>query len=135
MASAGSYSPDEMVADQFLNGLDSHELWVQVAATGNWRIEDLMLVARSLEAVEDQEVGHGRQRRSSTQTRLSEEEGPEMEATRIAEQILAKLGPEFRQSRDPKRRPPTPGPQRVRSVERETSPAAPRDSSKNKPCK
>ena len=36
---------DEMVADQFLNGLDSHELRVQVAATGIRRIEDLMRVA------------------------------------------------------------------------------------------
>ncbi len=58
---------DKMVADQFLNGLDSHELRVQVAATGIWRIEDLMQVARSLEAVENQEVGHGRPRRGSTQ--------------------------------------------------------------------
>ena len=33
---------DAMVADQFLNGLDSHELHVQVAPTGIRRIEDLM---------------------------------------------------------------------------------------------
>ncbi len=50
---------DEMVADQFLNGLDSHELRVQVAATGIRRIEDLMRMTRSLEAVENQETGHG----------------------------------------------------------------------------
>ncbi len=61
---------DEMVADQFLNGLDSHKLWVQVAATGIWRIEDLMCVTRSLEAVEGQEAGHGRQWRGSTRTRF-----------------------------------------------------------------
>ncbi len=91
-----------------------------------------MRVARSLEAVEGQEARHGQQRRGSTQTRFSEEEGPETEATRIGEQILAKLGPELRQSRDPKRRLPTPGPQRVRSVERETSPATLKDSSKSK---
>ncbi len=36
---------DEMVADQFLNRLDSHELRVQVACTGIRRIEDLMRVA------------------------------------------------------------------------------------------
>ncbi len=123
---------DEMVADQFLNGLDSHELRVQVAATGIRRIEDLMRVARSLEAIENQETGHGRQRRGSTQTRFFKEEGPKAEATRIVEQILAKLGPELRQSRDPKRRPPTPWPQRVRSVDRETSPAPSKDSSKSK---
>ncbi len=51
---------------------------------------------------------------------------------RITEQILAKLGPELRQSRDPKRRPLTPGPQRVRSVERETSLAPSKDPSKSK---
>ncbi len=55
-----------------------------------------------------------------------------MEAARIAEQILAELGPEFRQSRDAKQRSPTPGPQRVRSVEREASPAVSKDTSKNK---
>ncbi len=45
---------------------------------------------------------------------------------------MARPGPELRQSRDPKRRPPTPGPQRVRSVEREVTPAPPKEPSKNK---
>ncbi len=123
---------DEMVADQFLNVLDSHELRVQVAATGIRRIEDLMRVAQSLEVVENQEAGHGRPRQGSNQARFSEREGSETEATRIVDQILARLGPDLRQSRDPKRRPPTPGPQRVRSVEREASPAPPKEPSKNK---
>ncbi len=100
---------DEMVADQFLNGLDSHELWVQVAVTGIRRIEDLMHVAQSLEAIENQETGHGQQGRGSTQTRFSEAEGPETEAMRIVDQILAKLGSELRQSRDLKRRLPLEG--------------------------
>ncbi len=91
-----------------------------------------MRVARSLEAVENQEAGHGRSRRGSTQTRFSEGEGSETEATLIVDQILAKLGPELRQSRDPKRRPPTPGPQRIRSVEQEVSPASPKEPSKKK---
>ncbi len=123
---------DEMVADQFLNGLDSHDLRIQVAATGIRRIEDLMRVTCSLEAVENQEAGHGRPRRGSHQARFSEAEGPETETDRIVDQLLARLGPELRQGRDPKRRPPTPGPQRVRSVERETSPAPPKEPSKNK---
>ena len=80
-----------MVADQFLNGLDSHELRVQVAATGIRRIEDLMRMARSLEAMENQETGHGRQHQGSAQTRFLEEEGPETEATRIVDQILARF--------------------------------------------
>ena len=120
------------IADQFLNGFDSHVLRVQIAATGIRRIEDLMHVERSLEADEGQEAGYGRQRGYSTQIPFSEEEGPEKEASRIADQILAKLGPELRQSRDPKRRPSTPGPQRVRSVERETSPSVSKDTSKHK---
>ncbi len=123
---------DEMVADQFLNGLDSHELRVQVAATVFRHIEDLMRVARSLEAVENQEVGHGRPRRGSNQARFSEGEGSETETTRIVDQLLAWLGHELRQSRDPKRRPPTPGPQRMRSVEQEVSPAPLMEPSKNK---
>ncbi len=61
-----------------------------------------MCIMRSLEVVEGQEAGHGRQRRDSTQTQFSEEEGTDMEAAHISEQILAKLGPGFRQSRDPK---------------------------------
>ena len=121
-----------MVADQFLNRLDSHELRVQVAATRIRRIEDLMRVARSLEALENQEAGHGRLRRGSNQARFSEGEGSETETTRIVDQLLARLGPELRQSRDPKKRPPTPGPQRVRSVEREVSPASPKEPSNNK---
>ncbi len=120
------------MADQFLNSLDSHELRVQVAVTGIQRIEDLMRVARSLEAVENQEAGHGRQRWGSNQTRFSEGEGSETETTRIVDQLLARLGPELRQSRDPKRRPPTPGPQHVTSVEREVSPAPPKEPSKKK---
>ncbi len=123
---------DEMVADQFLNGLYCHELRVQVAATGIRRIEDLMWVARSLEAVENQEAENGRPRRGSNQARFSEGEGSETETTRIVDQILARLIPELRHSRDLKRCPPTPGHQRIRSVEREVSPNPPKEPSKNK---
>ncbi len=123
---------DKMVADQFLTGLDSHELRVQVAATGIRCIEDLMHVARLLEAVENQETRYERQHRGSTPTQFLEEEGPETEAMHIVDQILAKLGPKLRQSRDPKRRPPTPGPQCIRSVDREIYAAPSKDSSKSK---
>ncbi len=93
---------DEMVADQFLNGLDSHELCVQVAAMGVRRIEDLIHIARSLEAIEGQEASHGWQRQGPSQTRFPEEEGSDTEAARIAEQIWANLGPGLWQSRDQK---------------------------------
>ncbi len=103
---------EEMVADQFLTGLDNHELRVQVATSDVRRIGDLMRIARSLEAVEGEETGRGRVRRGPAQVRFTDEtEGSQSEIARIADQILAKIGLELRQSRDSKRRPPTPGPQ------------------------
>ena len=42
---------EEMVADQFLTGLDNHELCVQVITSDVRRIEALMRIARSLEVV------------------------------------------------------------------------------------
>ncbi len=121
---------DEMVADHFLNGLDSHELRVQVAATGIRRIKDLMQGCWRPSRIKklDMDGSAGGQLRPDSRKKRA----PKTEATRIAEQILAKLEPELTQSRDPKRRPPTPGPQRVRSVERETSQAPSKDSSKSK---
>ncbi len=89
-----------------------------------------MRIARSLEAVEGEETGRGRVRRRPNQARFTDEtDGSESEATRIADQIWAKIGPELRQSRDPKRRPPTPGPHRVRSAEQTTTPPTRRDAS------
>ncbi len=117
-----------MVADQFLTGLDNHELRVQAATSDVQRIEDLMRIARSLESVEGEETERGRVRRGPAQARFTDEtEGSESEATRIADQIWAKIDPELRQSRDPKRRPPTPGPQRVRSAERTATPSVRKD--------
>ncbi len=55
-------------------------------------------------------------RRGPAQTSFPGEEGYDTEAAQIADQILAKLGADLHQSREPKRHPPTPGPQRVRSV-------------------
>ncbi len=121
---------EEMVADQFLTSLDNHELRVQAATSDVRRIEDLMRIARSLEAVEGEETRRGRVRRGPSQARFTDEtDGSESEATRIADQIWAKIGSELHQSRDPKRRPPTPGPQRVRSAERTTTPPVHRDAS------
>ncbi len=91
-----------------------------------------MRIARSLEVVEGEEAGRGRQCRGLTQTRFPEEEASDGEAAWIAEQTLAKLGPDSRQSRDPKMRPPTPGPQRVWRVEREPSQPTPRHTPKGK---
>ncbi len=91
---------EEMVADQFLTSLDNHELHMQAATSDVRRIEDLMRIARSLEAVEGEETGRGRVRRGPNQTRFTDEtDGSESEATRIADQIWAKIGSELRQSR------------------------------------
>ncbi len=121
---------EDMVADQFLTGLGNHALRVQVATSDVRRIEDLMRIARSLEAVEGEETRRGRTRRGLAQVRFTDDtEGSESEVARIADQILAKIGPELRQNRDPKCRPPMPGPQRVRSAERTAMPPARKDAS------
>ncbi len=46
---------DELVVDQFLMGMESHELSVQVAAHGHCRTEGVLRVARYLEAVHEEE--------------------------------------------------------------------------------
>ncbi len=80
-----------MVTDQLLTRLDNHELRVQVATTGACRIEDLIRIALSLEAVEGEETGR-RARRGHTQTRFTEEsECYKSDVTQIADQNLAKL--------------------------------------------
>ncbi len=120
-----------MVADQFLTGLDNHELRVQAATSDVQRIEDLMRIAHSLEAVEGEEAGRASVKRGPTQAWFTEEtEGSESEISHIADQIWAKIGPELRQGRYQKRRPPMPGPQRVRSAEPMFTPPACKDASR-----
>ncbi len=46
---------EELVVDQFLLGMDNHELSVQVAAHGHRHVEDVLRLARSLEAVHEEE--------------------------------------------------------------------------------
>ncbi len=52
------YHTEEMVVDQFLLGMGNHKLSVQVAAHGHRRMEDILQVARSLEAVQEDEKFH-----------------------------------------------------------------------------
>ncbi len=49
------HAKEEMVVDQFLLGMGNHELSVQGAAHGHRRMEDILRVARSLEAVQEDE--------------------------------------------------------------------------------
>ncbi len=46
---------EELVVDQFLMGMESHQLSVQVAAHGHRRMENVLRVARSLEAAHEEE--------------------------------------------------------------------------------
>ncbi len=41
-----SQTKEELVADQFLMGMENHELSVQVAAHGHHRMEDVLRIAR-----------------------------------------------------------------------------------------
>ncbi len=47
-----------MVVDQFLLDMGNHELSVQVAAHGHRRVENILLVDRLLEAVQEEEMFH-----------------------------------------------------------------------------
>ncbi len=49
------HTMEEMVVDQFPLGMVNHELSVQVAAHGHRCVEDMLRVARSLEAVQEEE--------------------------------------------------------------------------------
>ncbi len=49
------HAKEEMVVDQFLLGMGNHELSVQVAAHGHKCVEDILRVAQSLEAVQEDE--------------------------------------------------------------------------------
>ncbi len=75
-------------------------------------------------------MGRGRSRRSGTQARLAEEDGSDSDTCRIVERILAKLGPDLRQNREARRRPPMPGSQLVHGAEQEMTKSRSGDKSK-----
>ncbi len=57
---------EELVVDQFLMGMESHDLSVQVAAYGHFRMEDVPCVTRSLESVHEEERHAPRSRKPAT---------------------------------------------------------------------
>ncbi len=65
-----SQAKEELVVDQFLLRMENHELNVQVAAHGHRRIEDMLRVARSLEAVHEEEKHTPRSRKPTMQARF-----------------------------------------------------------------
>ncbi len=81
-----------------------------------------MRIVRSLVAMEGEEMGRGRLRRGTTQDRFAEEDESDLDAARIVEQILAKLGPDLHHSREPRRKPPKCPPAPGQDLENSTKP-------------
>ncbi len=117
---------EELVVDQFLLGMDNHELSVQVAAHGHRHTEDVLRLARSSEAVHEEERHMPRSRKPAMQARFVNAELPGTTDTeRVVQEVLAQLGHETRKHQGGQRRKPTPGPKRVRSADRrEAKPAS-----------
>ena len=110
---------EELVVDQFLMGMESHDLSVQVAAHDHRRMEDVLRVARLLEAMHEEERHAPRSRKPATQTRFVTSRLPDITDTeRVAQEVLAQMGHDLQWNQGGRRRKPTPGPKRVRSVER-----------------
>ncbi len=84
------YTKEELIVDQFLMGMDNHELNVQVAAHG--RVDDVLRVARSLEAVHEKEKQYSRGRKPTPQARFVTNEGSRSSDTdELVKEVLAQL--------------------------------------------
>ncbi len=113
------YAKEELIVDQFFMGMDSHELNVQVADHGHLRVDDVLRVARSLEAVREEEKQYFRGRKPALQARfVTDERSRSSDTDELLKEVLAQLKWDKRKIRDTRSRPPTPDPQRVRSTER-----------------
>ncbi len=64
------YAKEELVVDQFLMGMDSHEVNVQVAAHVHGRVDDVLRAARFLEAVQEEEKQYFRGRKPAPRARF-----------------------------------------------------------------
>ena len=110
---------EELVVDQFLMGMESHELSVQVAAHGHCHMEDMLHVARSLEAVHEEERHAPHSRKPAAQTRFVVNGHPDTTDTeRVVQEVLAQMGHDLQRNQGRRHRKLTPGPKRVQSVER-----------------
>ncbi len=100
---------EELVIDQFLNGMDSHELSVQVAANDYHQLEDMLCVARSLEAIHASSQVHS----------VSDERASAPDHTHLVKDILVQLGHGSHTIViDEHHRLPAPGPKHVWSADR-----------------
>ena len=114
------YAKEDMVVDQFLQGMDSHELSVQVATSGSCRLETILCMAQSLEAVHEEEKHHSHRRRPSSQARfVSNEHARSPDHKELVKELLVQLGHwSCLRDREVRHRRPTPGHKRVRSADR-----------------
>ncbi len=113
------HAKEEMVIDQFLLEMGDHELSVQVAAHGHRRMEDILRVARSLEAVQEDEKFRRRGHKPSTQACFVTDERDRMPDTKqMVKDVLAYLSRDVKSGQSVPKRPPTPGPRRVKSTDR-----------------
>ncbi len=89
---------EELVVDQFLLGMDNHELSVQVAAHGHRHTEHVLRLARSLEAVHEEERHASLPRKpAAMQARLMNNRPPYTTDTeRVVQEVLAQLGHDSR---------------------------------------
>ncbi len=114
------YAKDDMAIDQFLQGMDSHELSVQVVTSGCNRLETMLHVAWSLEAVHEEESHHSQGRKPNSQVRfMSKECARSPDYKELVKEMLAQLGHgSHPRDREVRCRWPTPGPKQVRSAYR-----------------
>ncbi len=86
------HTKEEMVIDQFLLEMGNHELSVQVAAHGHRRMQDILRVARSLEAVQEDEKFRPRGHKPSIQAHFVADERDQLPNTKqLVKDVLAHL--------------------------------------------
>ncbi len=114
-----SQAKEELVVDQFLLGMDNHDLSVQVAAYGNRRMEGVLRIVRTLEAVHGEEGHASHPRKPATQARFVNNEPPDTTDTeQVVQNVLAQMGHGSQKRWGSRRRKPTSCPKLVRNADR-----------------
>ena len=105
---------EELVVDQFLMGIESHELSVQVAAHGHRRMEDVLRVdlLKPCMRRSDMLLVHANQPHKLCFVTSGPPETTDTE--RVVQEVLAQLGQDSQRNQGGRRKKPTPGPNRVR---------------------
>ena len=89
-------------------------------------MEDILRVARSLEAAQEDEKFHPPGHKPSTQALfVADERDHSPDTKQLVKDLLAQLSRDFQSGQSVRKQPPTPGPRRVRSTDRkDTKPSA-----------